>query len=280
MSSCGRAGGRQRALVTGASSGIGRETARVLAGRGFDLVITARRADRLELLAGELKAAHGTDAACLTGDLSDPAGPEDIVAAARNRDLVIDTLVNNAGTGDPTWFHQADWAAHQRTIQLMAVSPARLIHLLIPGMVERGHGHVVNVCSGAAILPGLPLHGCYAPTKAFLFKLTQTLAVDYGRSGVTFSATLPGFTESELLDSSGARGLTDKAPKFMTAGARRVAEETVAACLSGTVGYTHTWWNRCAFGVMKHLPSRCAHLVMTPERERVRKDLEQQASAQ
>jgi short-subunit dehydrogenase len=263
--------------VTGASSGIGREIARVLAERGFELVITARRRERLDMLAKELDAAHGTHVECVTSDLSDPAGPDQVFATVADRGLSIDTLVNNAGTGDPTWFHQTDWAAHQRTIQLMAVSPTKLIHLFIPAMVERGHGHVVNVCSGAAQLPGLPLHGCYAPTKAFLHKLTQTLAVDYGRSGVTLSATLPGFTESELLDSSGARGLTDKSPRFMTADTRRVAEETVQACLAGTVSYTHTWWNRLTFGVMRHLPTRYAHLVMTPERERVRKDLEREA---
>ena len=122
--------------------------------------------------------------------------------------------------------------------------------------------------------PGLPLHGFYSPTKAFMYKLTQTLAVDYAGSGVTFAATLPGFTESELLDSSGARGLTDKLPGFMVASTRRVAEETVDACLVGKVVYTHTFFNRVLFGFMKHLPSRWAHLVMRPERDRVRKDLD------
>lgn len=266
-----------RALVTGASSGIGREIARVLAARGFALVVTARRRERLDELASELQAAHGTDIAVVTADLSDPAGPTAVHDAVTAMRLEVDVLVNNAGHGDPAWFHQTAWDAHARTIQLMAASPARLIHLFVPGMVERGHGHVVNVCSVAAMTPGLPLHGCYSPTKAFMLRLTQTLAVDYAGTGVTFSATIPGFTESELLDSSGARGLTDRLPGFMVADVRRVAEETVDACLNGTVVYTHTWWNRFTSAVMKALPTRYAHLTMSLERNRVRNDLQRQA---
>lgn len=262
-----------RALVTGASSGIGREIARVLAERGFDLVITARRQERLEALARELSMSHGVDVVMVAADLSDPDGPTAVYNAVKAEGLAIDVLVNNAGIGDPAWFHQSDWEDHLDTIQLMAVSPARLIHLFVPEMVERGDGHVVTVCSGAVHLPGLPLHGFYAPTKAFMHKLTQTLAVDYAGSGVTFAATLPGFTESELLDSSGARGLTDKLPGFMVADTRRIAEETVDACLKGTVSYTHTWFNRLLFGLMKHLPTRYAHLAMTLERKRVQHDL-------
>lgn len=264
----------QRALVTGASSGIGREIARVLAGRGFELVVTARRRERLDELASELRAEHGVDVTVVTADLSDPAGPSAVYNVVTELGLELDVLVNNAGHGDPAWFHQTSWDAHARTIQLMAVSPAHLTYLLLPGMVERGRGHIVSVCSGAAIAPGLPLHGCYSPTKAFMLKLMQTLAVDYAGSGVTFTATLPGFTESELLDSSGARGLTNRLPGFMVADTRRVAEETVDACLKGTVVYTHTWWNRLSFGAMKHLPTRYAHLTMGIERERVRKDLQ------
>ncbi|WP_354698529.1 FabG-like 3-oxoacyl-(acyl-carrier-protein) reductase [Paraconexibacter sp. AEG42_29] len=262
-----------RALVTGASSGIGREIARVLAARGYALVVTARRRQRLDELAAELRAAHGVDVDVVTSDLSSPDGATALHDAVAGMGLEIDVLVNNAGHGDPTWYHASPWEAHAHTIQLMAVSPARLIHLFVPGMVERGRGHVVSVCSVAALTPGLPLHGCYSPTKAFMLRLTQTLAVDYAGTGVTFSATIPGFTESELLDSSGARGLTNRLPRFMVAGVGRVAEETVDACLNGTVVYTHTWWNRISSALIKQLPIRYAHRTMGLERERVRKDL-------
>jgi short-subunit dehydrogenase len=214
----------------------------------------------------------------VAADLSCDDGATAIYDAVAAAGLQIDVLVNNAGIGDPAWFHQSSWEAHMRTINLMAISPARLIYLFVPGMVDRGGGRVVSVCSGAAILPGLPLHGFYSPTKAFVYKLTQTLAVDYAGTGVTFAATLPGFTESELLDSSGARGLTQKLPGFMVADTRRVAEETVDACLKGTVSYTHTWRNRVTFGSMRHFPSRWAHRLMGPERDRVRKDLEAEAT--
>jgi short-subunit dehydrogenase len=262
------------ALVTGASSGIGREIARVLAERGYDLVISARRVERLEQLAGELRDRWGAGVTLAPADLSAPEGPDVLMAEVGGHGLALDVLVNCAGTGNPAPFHLTSWEEHQRTIQLMALSPARLIHLLMPGMLERGYGRVVCVCSGAVWVPGLPFHGFYAPTKGFLYKLTQTLAVEYAGSGVTFSATLPGFTESEMLDLSGARHMTDKMPSYMVAPTRQVAVETVDACLSGRVSHTHTWFNRLVFGVMKHAPSRYAHLMMLRERDRLQADLD------
>jgi short-subunit dehydrogenase len=265
--------GRHRALVTGASSGIGRAIAEVLAARGFDLVVTARRRERLDAIAAQLESTYGIDVAIVTADLSDPEGPVTIYDDVTQRGITVDVLVNNAGTGDPIRYHQSEWEHHQRTITLMATSPARLIHLFLPSMIEHGYGRVVTVCSGAVHVPGVPLHGFYAPTKSFMHKLTQTLAVEYAGSGVTFSATLPGFTESELLDSSGARDMTDKLPRFMVANTERVAEEVVDACLAGTVSLTHTWFNKLTFGVMKHLPTRYAHLCMGWARNRLRDEL-------
>ena len=259
----------RRALVTGASSGIGREVARVFAEHGFSLVVTARRTERLEGLARELHAAHGSDVIVVTCDLAEPDGPPALIEEVAARGATVDILVNNAGTGDAAPYDEASWEFHQRYIQLMALSPARLIHLVLPGMLERGYGRVVNVTSVAAYMPGIPLHGFYCPAKSFLHKLTETLATEYHGTGVTFTATVPGFTESEMIDSSGARPIVERLPGFMFAETRVVAEQTVAACLAGVGTYTHTWFNRVFFGgFLRHFPVRHAYKLMRSEAER------------
>jgi len=257
----------RRALITGASSGIGRDVARVFAEHGFSLVVTARRLERLEALARELKANYGTDVVVVQADLSLADGPVVLMDEIDRRGLDVDILVNCAGTGDGCAYTEIPWDAHQQQIQLMALSPARLIHLALPGMLKRGYGRVVNVTSVAAHMPGVPLRAFYCPTKSFLYKLTEGLCTEYHGTGVTFTATAPGFTESELVDLSGARTIVDKLPGFMLAETRVVAEQTVAACLAGVATYTHLWFNRLFFGgFLRHFPTRYAHKLMLSER--------------
>jgi short-subunit dehydrogenase len=262
----------RRVLVTGASSGIGREVARVLGEHGFALVVTARRRERLEALADELRSARGTDVVCLPCDLASPDGPTTLHEGVAALGLDVDILINNAGTGDASPFHEADWSFHERCIQLMALSPSQLIHLFLPGMLARRYGRIANVTSVAAYMPGIPMHGFYCPTKSFLYKLTESLATEYAGTGVTFTATVPGFTESEMIDSSGARPIVEQLPGFMFSDTRTVAEQTVAACLAGKGAYTHTWFNRVFFGgLLRHFPARHAHKLMLSERDRARR---------
>jgi short-subunit dehydrogenase len=138
---------RHRALVTGASAGIGAEFARQLAARGCNLVLTARREDRLHALACELRQAHGVDADVIVDDLADPTAPERIVATATRDARVIDILINNAGYGVPGRYDKVDWETHARFMQVLVTSPLQLCHLLLPGMRERGYGRIVNGAS-------------------------------------------------------------------------------------------------------------------------------------
>ena len=132
------------ALVTGASAGIGAAFARELAARGHALVLTARRLDRLEALAAELRAAHGVAVECIAADLADPRVPDALLAETQRRGLAIDMLVNNAGYGVTGSLVSRDWKTHAEFIEVMIAAPTALCHRFIPQMRERGFGRVVN----------------------------------------------------------------------------------------------------------------------------------------
>ncbi len=186
------------ALVTGASSGIGAEIARVLAGRGDEVVLVARSAPKLEALAAELGGAR-----VLPVDLSDPSSPREIAAAVPQ----IDILVNNAGVGLFGPFVDADSAQTSAMIQLNAGALTDLTRRYLPQMVERGSGRVLNVASTAAFQPG-PLMAVYYATKAYVLSFSEALAEELRGSGVTVTAVCPGptatgFQQGAAMEDSG-----------------------------------------------------------------------------
>jgi short-subunit dehydrogenase len=149
-------------LVTGASAGIGKAIAEVFASEGFDLVLTARRFDRLEALAGELRQRFGRRVTTIADDLADPAAPGRIADAVAMAGLTIDALVNNAGYGVPGKFTDTTWEQQRDMVQVMVMAPAELTHRLLPGMIARRYGRIINVASVAGLVPqsaGHPLYG-------------------------------------------------------------------------------------------------------------------------
>jgi short-subunit dehydrogenase len=138
---------RPLSLITGASAGIGAAFARALAARGHDVVLTARRTDRLETLASELRHQHGINAIVLTCDLADPRAVEQLCATLEERGLQVDWLINNAGYGVPGRFDQNDWPVHADSLRVLVTAPTELAWRLIGGMRERGYGRIVNVSS-------------------------------------------------------------------------------------------------------------------------------------
>ncbi|MGH8323840.1 MAG: SDR family NAD(P)-dependent oxidoreductase, partial [Steroidobacteraceae bacterium] len=156
------------ALVTGASAGIGAAFARELAARGCALVLTARRLDRLETLAAELIARHGTRVECIAADLADPNAPETLCAEISSRGIDIDILVNNAGIGVPGSFLAPAWKSHADFIQVLMTAPCELVYRLLPGMQQRGFGRILNIASLAGHIPGSAGHTLYGASKAFL----------------------------------------------------------------------------------------------------------------
>lgn len=185
-------------LITGASSGIGLELARLFAADKCDLVLVARRADRLEALAKELEAAHGIRARAIAKDLADPAAPAQLAEALRNRGAAIDVVVNNAGFGALGHFARLDERRQLEMVQLNVAALTHLTRLFLPGMVERHRGGVLNVASTAAFQPG-PLMSVYYATKAYVLSLTEGLAEELRGTGVVASCLCPGPTFTEFL---------------------------------------------------------------------------------
>jgi len=177
------------ALVTGASGGIGEALARGLAAEGHALVLVARSADRLQALADSLHAAHGTDVKVVSADLAAPGAAAEVVAQLG--DLAIDVLVNNAGFGDYGPFHESDPAKATQMVQLNVGTLTDLTRALLPGMVARGHGRVLNVASTAAFMPG-PLMAVYYATKAYVLSFSEAIAYELKGTGVTVTALCPG----------------------------------------------------------------------------------------
>lgn len=244
------------ALVTGASAGIGAAFARDLAVRGYDLVLTARRTDRLEALASELTSKHGVSCTAITADLDRSQTPEALVKEIANRGLAVDMLINNAGYGLPGYLLDQAWSAHANFLQIMVTAPVHLAWLLLPGMLERGRGHIVNVASVAGIIPGSAGHTLYAASKAFLIKFSQSLALEYRDRGVNTCAVCPGFTWSEFHDVNGSRPLMNKLPKRMWLEADRVAREGIDAVLAGKVVQVSGLQYKAIHLMTKLLPDR------------------------
>jgi hypothetical protein len=217
------------ALVTGASSGIGAELARVHAAHGGDLVISARRADRLEALKAELEAAHHVSVQMLVEDLAEPDAPQRIYGEVRSRGIRVDCLINNAGFGYRGLFHEQDWDRNQAMIQVNIMALAALTRLFAPEMVARRCGRILNVASMAGFLPG-PLQSVYYASKAFVVSFTEALANELAGTGVTITALCPGPVETEFVERA---GLENVRGFVKGASARDVAECGYRAMLKG-----------------------------------------------
>ena len=220
-----------RALVTGASSGIGEAFAKQLAAAGTDLVIVARDEGRLHRLATELSENHGVDVEVLAADLADV--PERARVEDRLRDAArpVDLCINNAGFATSGRFHELPIEGEVGEIELNVVALTTLTHAALTAMVPRGRGAVLNVSSLACLVPGVNL-ATYAATKAYVTHFTEAVHQELKGTGVTATAALPGFTRTEFQDRA---GLTDDAgmPGFMWMTADAVASAALLATAAG-----------------------------------------------
>jgi short-subunit dehydrogenase len=224
-------------LITGASAGIGEAFADVFAGEGFDLVITARRADRLEAVAARVRARHGVTVHTLVEDLADPQAPGRLCAEIAARGLTIDALVNNAGYGVPGLYVDSPWERHAAFLQVLVVAVAELTHRLMPGMLARGYGRIINVASVAGLVPAPAGHTLYPASKAFVIKFSESLSHEVVRHGVYVTALCPGFTYSEFHDVTGTRERVQRLPRWMWLDAPTVARHGFDAVMAGQPMY-------------------------------------------
>ena len=192
------------ALITGASSGIGAELARIHAARGGDLVLVARRLDRLEALRDELEAAHGVSVTPVEADLATPGGIEATMSAVEGRE--VDVLINNAGFGGRGAFLDHDRERELMMVDLNVRALVDLTHRLAGPMVARGRGRILQVGSTAGFLPG-PMQATYFATKAFVNSFGQALSDELRDTGVTVTVLAPGAVDTEFADVADMRML-------------------------------------------------------------------------
>ena len=259
------------ALVTGASAGLGAAFARALASRGAGLVLVARRADRLEALADELRGAYGVSTHTIAGDLADPVTPQTIADALVATGVEIDILINNAGFGLPGYFTESDWPAHRDFLELMVTSYAHMTRLFLPGMQVRGYGRIIHVASLAGLTPGSAGHTMYGASKAFLVSFAQSLAAENEDTDVKVSALCPGFTYSEFHDVNGTRGLVSKLPRYMFMDAEPVIGGALDAVERRHVVYVPGAWNKFVAGLTKAMPRPWAAEIAKKQSARFRR---------
>lgn len=193
---------KQTALITGASSGIGKALAKIHASKGKDLVIVARRKEKLETLKQELESEFGVQVKIIVKDLTVSNAPQEVYDEINQLGIQIDYLINNAGFGGHGKFHERDWNDDLNMIQLNIVALTALTRFFLPDMVKRNSGRILNVSSTASFMPG-PLQAVYFATKAYVTFFSNAIAEELFDTKVTVTALLPGATETEFAQTSG-----------------------------------------------------------------------------
>jgi uncharacterized protein len=214
------------ALITGASSGIGAEFAKICAADGYDVILVARQQAVMEELASQLTRSHGVAARVLVADLADPAAADAIFASAGT----VDILINNAGFGLRGAYAGTDWDTQARLIQVNMTSLAHLTRLYLPGMVARRSGRILNVASTAAFVPG-PFMATYYSSKAFVLSFSLAIANELRGTGVTLTVLCPGVTRTNFFETAGTSGT--KVLKGPVMSAADVAQEGYRAMIAG-----------------------------------------------
>ena len=224
---------RPIALVTGASSGIGEALTRCFAGAGYDLVLVARSADKLQALARVLQEQHQITATPLPADLSEPGTAQRLAATLKRRKRLPEVLVNCAGVLEQRAFVRMKPAAHQAIIDLNISALTDMLAHFLPMMQERGSGRVLNVASIAAFQP-IPLLATYAASKAYVLSLSESLSEELRGTGVTVTALCPGITATSMLHGAAqANQQLSRLPAFLIGDPQDVARQGFEACLRG-----------------------------------------------
>jgi len=222
------------ALVTGASAGLGEEFAWQLATAGHDLVVVARSRDRLSELADVVASATGVSVEVLAADLSRPDGREQVAERLTDATRPVSLLVNNAGFSSGLSFVESPWEEEAAMHDVLVTAPLRLTHAALPGMIQRGHGAVLNVASIAAHLGD----STYAAHKRWLVEFTNAIAGQLQGTGVTATVVLPGMTRTEFHSKPTLEHYREELPEFAWLSAEQVVSSALTAVRRGSVTVT------------------------------------------
>lgn len=240
----------QCALVTGASGGIGLELARILADKGFDLVLLARSAGKLQDIANELKTNHGSKVTVVPADLGDPNTPQAVFDTLTNADIRIDLLVNNAGLLFEDRFNVISLDDTTQLLRVNIVAMTAMTHLFLGPMLERNSGRILNVASIAAFVP-VPNLAVYAASKAYVLSFGEALSQELSGSKITLTTLCPGVTETAMVHGTNLSSV----PKMMIMDAKTVAQEGYRACMAGKPVHVAGIANELAVQWIKYQPS-------------------------
>ena len=224
--------GREVALITGASMGIGEELARIFAAEGRDLVLVARSEDKLRSLGQQLEREHGVTAHVVPADLTDSSAPANIFAAVERLGLDVDYLVNNAGFGTHGPFAAEPLRTQMDMLKVNVDSVVALTHLALQGMLARKKGRILNIASVAAFQPG-PDMSMYYATKAFVLMFSEGVAEEVKNAGVTVTAHCPGATVSNFGETAG--NTTSRYFRIGAAPTSKVARHAYRSMMRGKV---------------------------------------------
>ena len=245
---------RRLALITGASAGLGEAFARAYAARGLDVALVARRAERLQALAGELKHRHGIEALVIPADLSGWEAHVPVIDAVAAAGRHVDVLVNNAGFGIPQSFTAVPWERQRDFLMTMAVNACGLAYDVIPGMVERGGGAIVNVGSMAAFSPGVAGNSLYPGVKGLMVTFSQSLDAEYRPAGLKVTVVCPGFTKTEFAKQAGIDQIMEHEHRMLWQTPEAVVQATIRGNERGKVVVIPGWHNRIAAALLRGLP--------------------------
>lgn len=266
------------ALVTGATSGIGRELANLFAKDGYNLVLVARSSDSLKEIAEEYEKQFGITATFIAKDLVDPKAPEEIYDETQRKGIRIDVLVNNAGMGEYGMFaNETDLHKELSIIQINATALVHLSKLYLKDMVQRNEGKVLMLASVASIMPN-PMMAVYGATKAFILSFTEALQNELKETNVTVTALLPGATNTDFFSKAGAKG-TRAHQQAQQTDAAQVARDGYNALMKGKEKVVSGFMNKAQVTMSHVLPDEYVTGSVRKQMERPDESGEQDHSA-
>lgn len=261
---------RKNVVITGASAGIGAAFARLYAEKGHDLVLTARREDRLREQADRLSQEYGVKVMVVPLDLALPTAPTRLLSRIEEAGKQVDVLINNAGYGLPGTFLNTSWDDQKDFLQVMLHAPTELCHRVLPGMAERKYGRIINVASLAGLTPGSKGHTLYGAVKSALIKLSESLNAETEGTGIHVTALCPGLTYSEFHDVNGQRDRLSNLPQYMWQQADEVVEAAHYAVEVNRAVLVTGSVNKMLAATAQVMPGPIARQIMKAQSKRFR----------